>query len=669
MSEPFFAPVADPHTRDGAVARIFGPDSSPEQDDLETIRRRVQASLRREEDARRAHEAKWDKAWELLKGEHNFSGKADWQAQFNVGKSISTVNGAVAILKAGITQTSDWWDLTLGEGGNEADRPLLPYLKDLFTAVLIRRDRVTRRDFIDNWILGVKAACASALLPFKIYPAYENRKVREFRLEPAAPREQPAPVDPGETLQQMAQGPGARAQFVSDLVDREEVVIRADLVDAYDVYIDTGSTKPEFILQRIRGSVADLDAMDARAGFMPDKIAEVRDLVHNTAYRTEEEDKAKERAGENSVEPEPSRGAWHGIEYWGVVYGEDGAVLLEDHVVTIIEEIVVRVKENPNQDGNPFRVSEMEPMPHSAYGRSFLEPVSGIAHAIIELANAIFDSVQYEVLKAFEVDLDVANDPGEFSDGIRPGKTFTKKSLDGKTRKLIEAVETGTMGGGGITALVQLDRMFQEGTSITDLGLSPPRMSTPATAEEVRDRQSGTSLAFRSTAQWLEKTSLEPCLSAMFTAMMSFKLFAPGGVDWARAVLGQQRAEEFFTLVTQRLIGGDGTFVTDIDFKVTALSSIVARAQELDRIARLIEAAQNIPGFLNRLDWAVVSKKIVHALGFDGEEVTLSEEEMARVKQLEEMAQAQLAASAGQQPGSNSGISAAAGASMTPAGT
>lgn len=670
MAAPVYTPLEDPNTPEVPVD-IFGPPEAYTSDEWEEVRQYVLDALHCEEIARQEHEDEWKDGYALLMNRHSFAGKADWQSRLVISKAANTINAATAILKAGVTQTRDWFDLTT-DSSDPLDNALIPYLKDLARSQVEERDPEKHTDLLDVWILGLKAAMATAPLVMKVVPRLTTKKVRRFQFS-----ELSAPEDPLLALQwdqmiamgtpksQAAQQLGIPLKFETLLVDEEQITVRNELVDPFDYYPDTTGAS-RYGIQKIRGDMVELDEMTIAGGFDQEKLEDVRDKIKGRTI-PEEEDKQRRRNKEEAKGPD-RRWSWSGVEFWGCVYGKDGRVVCRDHVVTIIEDIVCRVAENPFEDGRPFRAATVEPIPFSEHGRGTITTVAGIARAIIELANAILDSVKYEVLKAWEVNLDVSKNPKQFEKGVYPGAVFFKSLLGNRDQQLITAVDTGHLSSDVLALMVQLDRWYQEGTSVTDLtqGLAP--MSGTATATEIADRRQGTNIAFRSIAQWMEKTSLEPILSANFNRMLSFRVFGPGGQTWVQKVLGPDRAAAFFSLVAQRIEAGQGHFDLQLEFKVTALSNIVARAQELDKLSRLLEASQGIPGFINRLNLGAVSKRIIQALGYASEDLVKGEEELAQIDQLERQMLANLAAGANEQPGSHSGMSVAAAGAVAPSG-
>lgn len=671
MVASVYTPLQDPGTPEEPVD-IFAPPPTPEQSYLEQVRQYVQDALRSEENARQEHEDEWKDGYALLMNRHSFEGKADWQSRLVISKAANTINAATAILKAGVTQTRDWFDLTC-DSQDALDQALVPYLKDLARSQVEQRDPATHMDLLDTWILGLKAAMATAPLVMKVVPRKQKKKIRRFLYSEFSP-----PEDPMLALQfdhltamgvprhEVARQMGIPLTFRSELIEVGETVVRNELVDPFDYFPDT-SQAGRYEMQRIRGDLVELDAMTEDAGYFPDQLELAREKIRSR-YIPEEEDEQRQRQNETADGPE-RRWSWSGVEFWGVVHGANGEVLCDDHVVTIIEDVVVRVAQNPFEDGRPFRAACVEPIPFSVHGRGTITTVAGIARAIIELANATIDSVKYEVLKAWEVNLDVAQNPKQFEAGIYPGAIFFKKLLGNRDQNLLTPADTGHLSSDVLALMVQLDRWYQEGTSVTDLtqGLAPMR-GTP-TATEIADRRQGTNIAFRSIAQWMEKISLEPILTANFNRMLGFRVFAPGGRQWVEKVLGPQRAAEFFNLVAQRIEAGQGHFDLSLEFKVTALSNIVARAQELEKLSRLLEASQNIPGFINRLNMAEVSKRIIHALGYASEELIKGADELAQIDAYEKQILANLAAGANQQPNSHSGTSMAATGALAPSGT
>lgn len=664
-----------PRKPEAATVELTAMESLSKEDRAH-IENWIDEVIRKETDARSARERQWRFGVQLFRNEYDFDGKEDWQSQLVISKVPNAVNTATGILKAGITQTEDWWDIK-APSEDPLDEAILSFLKDFFAAELAERD-ASHRDFLDNWLnISVKYGLVASQVVMKIYPVASTRKVRVLEaLEP----DEPSDIDdPARARALLAAGPeGASPQgnvaravqgqrpvkIRSHLRDIPYTQIRKEPVDPFDYYADhTGRRLYE--AQRIRGDLYELEDFPKEAGYDQAalrRVAEKADEAHD------EEEQAQERRGGTTSQSISSRKTWAGVELWGGIPDKEGNLRWPDHVATVIEGVLVRLAPNPYPDGSPFRASCVEEIPFSAYGRGLVENQLGVAAGIIELVNASLDAILYEVLKAFEIDTDQVADPEELEGGIVPGKTYAKRDADKSGNPMIRPVETGTLPSDVPNLIAQLDRYFQEGTLVTELsqGLQPVRGFPTAT--EIGARQQSTIGGFNAIAQWLQKSSLEPSLEAIFSRMVEFKLFGEGGKAWRTKVVGAERNEEFEALILQRLMKGDDTIEVNVEFEVQGLATILARAQELDKIARVIESAKGVPGFANRIQWDHVSKRILSILGFDGENMMKPQEELDFIKELENQALAAASAQTGEQPRSNSGMGAAALGATAPSG-
>jgi len=704
-STPFsFAPA-----KDVATERASAPFPDVEAERL-WIAGRVEAIANAEKDHRLPHEQRWKRNERLMNNEHDWRGKATWQSQIEISKVPNAVNAQLAILKGGLVQTKDWFDMDAREGTDPLDQALLADLKDLLRAELEERDPYTRRDFLDEWLLALKGGLVNSMLVMKFYPVEDLRPVRVFkmvdvgraeaeawdglgaleaqvygqpRLETgvadeatpesmmrslalaagpslAASGEQPtqAPTNPSPAGAPPARGMTSRIEM------RKQVRIAKDGVPTRDYFWDsTGRRKYEF--QRIQGDLDELNRMTTEAGYIESAVARVK--AKCSPKVPESEMKRVEGRPSEAVTLPPHRVGWEGWEFYGDIQGPDGELLRRNATITVIEGVVVRDKENPFDDGSPFRACALEPMHDSTYGRAPLENVAGIAHFITELANAIIDATTYEVLKMWEIDVEMLDAATNLQTGAAPGKVWWKRDKFGTGKPLIQPVDTGRVPVGAINLLTWADRQFQEGTSVTEIshGLQPIRGFPTAT--EISARQQNTNTSFRALAQWCEKGSLEPCLEAVFNRMMQFKVFADGGPSWCSKVLGKARAEQFYQRLYQR-IQEDDSFEVSIEFRVHALSSILARASETERLARMLEVLRQFPGLANRLKLEVLAKRVVATLGYSAEDLLRDEAELGAIQRMEMEAMARLSAAAGQQPNSHTSAGTAAAGIVTPAG-
>lgn len=617
----------------------------------------------------------WQRGASMLMNQHDFTGKESWQSAIVISKVPNAINTALAIIKSGIASARDWYDI---EGIDEGDKALAPYLRDLMDAELRERDPVTRQDFLDTFLLGLKYAMATAPLVMKIVPRRTIEKARVLRAVPATEDLDPFVRQRFDELAEDAPNPMALAaemgipvRIRAEMRHFERIKVSKELVDPFNFYVDHRGNDWEF--ERIRGRTDDLDTL--------------LDLPESAGYRRDALLRAKEKARTPKVtgqEQEPHRpqqetpmaaanaGDWEGVEMCGNVPGPTGEVAYRDVLVTVIEGELVRLVANPFDDGGPYVSTAFEPIPFKPlpYGRGLVENSQGLAEAIIEIANAFLDSVAYEVLKAFELDVDQVEDPTEFKEGIVPGKTYRKRVNDqAPDAPMLRAMNLATSSANVLNAFLMLDRAFQEGTQVTELSQGLPSAKSDTTATEVERRRQGTNLVFANHAQWIEKSGLEPALSCVFHRMVKFKILGPGGDKWMQRVLGPKRAKEFEDLMLRRLVEQGGEFEVGVDFKVSAISNILARSQELARLRQMIEALGTVPGMANRVRLEELTKRIVQNLmGGDQAEILKSAEELERINQLEDFVRAQLAVAASQQPNSHTGAPGAA-QTIMPSGT
>lgn len=638
----------------------------------------VRSCWNAEKDARQFQERQWDENLLLLQNQHDFTGKADWQSQIVVSKVPNAISAQMAILKAGLVQMAGWWNLEASDDPEDAE--LAVYFKKLFGAELTERDPVTKRDFLDEWLLGLKGAQVSSRLVMKFYPVLEHKKVRVLHLVEAEDEEpndlEPAAdevdglasrlgIDPKLGAQVEAEAAAKPKRRMGSRMDtRPEVRIAKELVSPWD-FVRDSTGRGKYDIQQISGDQDDLHALPESSGYVKAWVQEAYEKCSAKVPRKESD--AKNRTDEQGAQ-QPQRKTYEGYEFYGNVLGPDGEPLYRDYVVTVIEDVVVRCEPIPFDDGSTYSVADVEPMPYKHYGRCPVDNVAGIARAITELTNAIIDAVSWEVLAAFEIDTAQATSDTNLSGGIYPGKVVMKQDRMGTAQPMVRRIDTGKIPPDVANLVTHLDRLFQEGTNVTELsqGMGPTRGFPTAT--ETQARQQNSNQAFRAEAQWMEKASLEPCLHLIFNRMVQFKILAEGGMEWCAKVLGAEDAAKFYEALYNR-VERDGTFELNYDFKVDALSTILAKAAELERLSTLLQAVQSFPGLANRLDLAELSRRVVQVLGFSADKMVKSEQELAMVAAMEKQAMERLSAGIGEQSRSNSGLTAAGAGVVTPSGT
>jgi hypothetical protein len=638
----------------------------------------VEHVRRVEESSRASRERWWRLGYDMLMNRYDFSGREAWQSQVVVSKVPNAINAAAAILKAGVTQTRDWWDL---ESDNDVLKDIAPLLKKLQRADLEERDPATQMDFIDRWTLGVKAGLATAPVVMKIYPREVKERVRVLVADTSGADEltqfaikggqnpMQAMLDRQDQQRQAGIQPPP-IKIHSQIEERTRVHIEKDLVDPFDYYRDThGDGLYEF--QKIRGDIDELTSWLVLAETDPSFRKEaIQRAIEKAKPKLTIEESRKQQRTEERPEPEERRHRWKGIEYWGTIPGEDGAVLYRNYVLTVIEDEVCRLGENPFDDGTPFVATQVEPLPFTQYGRGFIESGLGVAVAIIELANSMLDAVKFEVLKAYEIDIEQISDQAELKKALFPGRVIPKQpQMTGqKANPAIMPIDTGRVPPYVQQIYAALERAFGEATNVSELtiGMAPVR-ATP-TATEVTQSTQSQNVIFRGQTQWLEKSSLEPCLQKHLNQLIHFRILGADGDQWCSEVLGPQDAAAFWSLLLKLLTLYAGKASFQYIAKSTALSSIVARSSEIERFTELTQAMQGLPGVANRVDMDEYTKRLMRLLGYGSEKLLKSADQLAAIGQLENTALQNAAQGVGQQPRSNSGISAQSAAAVAPSG-
>lgn len=646
---PPSAAYPDEHSPEEAtVVSQPGASSQPESDAFESddlsdegsrrawIETWVQSVYNSERESRFAIEARWQENKLLYENVHDFSGKDDWQSKVIISKVPVAVSTQAAVLRSGLAQTRDWFDLE--STGDPMDDELLAAFKDLLIAETSTRDPNTKRDALDEWLLAFIASLPTGQLVMKVYPERRIRRVRVFRAAQAVlgggGSEGADGLDALAALEADAGVVPEAGELVvtASMNELPEVAIVAEMVSPFDVFLDS-TGRNQYRMQRISGDVDALSFLAGRPGYDEEALERVANRVSHRQSEQEEKSRTFDEQGQQG--PYANRHSWEGIEFYGNVLGPDGRVLLRDAMVVVIEGELVRADASPFDDGWPLLHAPIEPSPFGEYGRPPLDNVAGLARAITELVNAVLDATLFEVLKMFEIDLEQVEDASNLATGAFPAKLWWKRDRMGSGQPMVRTVDSGQTPANVGNVVAFLDRSFQEGSNVTDLiqGLQPVRGFPSAT--EIATRQQNTNVAFRAVAQWLEQASLEPMLEAIFHRLVQFKLFTDEGRKWCVKVLGAERASMFYAKIASR-VQADGEFTIGLDFKVTALSGMLARASELGRLAQLLDVSGRIPGLANRMNWSHLSRRVVEVLGYGADEAVLTSEELEVVKGMEQ---------------------------------
>lgn len=423
--------------------------------------------------------------------------------------------------------------------------------------------------------------------------------------------------------------------------------LRVAEVDPYDYWVDP-TNRDRYSIHR---TVMDWDKLKAMADEGHYDTAAVKRLQGGSG-QTEEWD-WRNRAGLAIPTPGGVRNEHEVLEMWGDLVDADGKLVMENGWIVIGDrrEVLRGPDPNPYKDGQrPFiRVQPLH-RPHAPYGGSPITDIQDWAEEYTQLGNLAIDAVKLESIPGYEVDIHNARHPHRLkSRGIYPGVILEKHSGTGP---LITPIDKGHGTANSAINLFQLlGREMENQTSVTQFitgatGSGPDRT---ATEMNLKHQQSGEFLM--ALADAFQEDGIGP-MAEMSLSRIAQYLPAPmyrtdQMVDLLGAPMANQLAMmeddmRYHYLTTQHRVRGRG------------ISAMFTRSEDLSRIIQFMNAVQMFPEYRSRIDTDALMQKVIEGLGWDSQEILLSEAEMKQKEAaiaMEQAVQAQQGQQGQQPPG------------------
>lgn len=303
------------------------------------------------------------------------------------------------------------------------------------------------------------------------------------------------------------------------------------------------------------------------------------------------------------------------FEFWGNFCVND--IELNDVVITIADNSLLNIENNPFWHGKPFIVGTYTPMINSPYGLGALEPSLGNLHVQDLTLNQRLDGTELTLNPMFELTNDGTLDPDDvFSE---PGKVF-HVSQPGSIRP----IQRDTQMNRSVEEENIQEQRINKATGVgAYLGVNSARSGERVTAAEVdAQRQAGGNRLNR-VQRHIEKTALLPMLTRAYGYCQQFVV---GDEVMRIKANGQEDGYEYIQVGVQELS-------YDMDIYVLGADHVADKEYELKQRLDFMQLVSQVPDMAARINWDEMLKDLSTRFLHDEAEKFIKEAEQAPPEQ------------------------------------
>lgn len=322
------------------------------------------------------------------------------------------------------------------------------------------------------------------------------------------------------------------------------------------------------------------------------------------------------------------------LEFWGTILDSSGNVVHRNCRATIANDEYVLRQPEPNpywHQERPFVVAPLLRVPFSVFHKALFDHAVRLNLAMNELFNLIVDGAIGAVWGVREVQLDLIENAEDFSDGIPQGATIFKKAEAQQGVPVMNMTPGGVVPQEAMATFQLLDREFASASMLSDTARGMiPRKDVSATAIASVDQS--TSAFFDSIIADLEASVIRPALRLSWLTMLQ------NADDWNAAdvagCIGPSVAKFIGEMSPARRYL---TYAQGCTFKVSGLSSMVARVREFQKIMSALTAITQSP-ILTQVAYSKMSPEkllfhILRCLNIDPDDMRMTEDEQATLEE------------------------------------
>lgn len=526
----------------------------------------VNQQWRQSDQRQKPMQAIQDRLWQLYRNQEDFSDKEDWQSKLSLPKASSAVKLAAANLRKLLFSSEKWIEVT-AHGTEELLAPIVELASNH-----IMQGKAFR--FAQPLMSGLESGLAVGLGIWRIQPEYMDIT--------------------GNYL-------SGESQDV-----RGTVTIRSRPVDYRNFKYGPHTTAEKFDWC-IEDTALPVALLKARKD-----IKNVDKIWRTSFHKPSDEDRDSERfdSAPPTMRQVEQIATCEVREYWGdIIHPMTQEVVARNmHVLMLNRLYCGKIEKNPFWHKRPPYVV-FSPL-HLAFrfpGQGILETSREIFRAINKIANLQMDGLEYALLKQFEVDMALLENPEDLATGIEPGKLYRKRMGTNATPAIRE-IPVSPVAGGGTEMELLLDREIQRGTFVNDTvsGLTGARGEDTAT--EISQRVQSTTGMILSIARDIEEQALAPMAEMCFWLALQY-LDSTTKPNWTE-LLGAAVDIDTWSPETRRAFIGSG-----YEFDFSGISEALRRQERKSELLETLQILGSNPAFLAVADIPKIVEDLLRAIG------------------------------------------------------
>ncbi len=460
----------------------------------------------------------WDECWNTYRVYRDYSKKAAWQARHVSPKGFSSVETAVALVKRSLIYNRDFFTVT-GQEGSDKEPAKLVKETVLFW--------LRKAKFYTKFIEALKSSCILGLGVLKVYWKRWDEEVMGIDIKT---ENEPITL-PWIGIQIPFNKKRQVKREVIKKIRKSELII--ETVDPYNLKIDPWAKinggRPKYVIEIEEAELSEIQKHDKSLhpegdGYYENtsSISEIRQDGSENSEEKRIEDNARKDYPPD-VEKIPERKPvilwnFHGdIEIEAEIEEDKKYTCHENWQIVVANgQHIIRKKKNPWTHGKvPYIFIPCIIVPFRFFPIGLIEPIRASLDYMDDLYNMTLDSMRFDLLGMFGVDVDSLENP--FEDlKVEPGHFIKMKGMGENINQKIQRFQPSpTQIQPSMIMINSLDRVIQNALGINDQ-LQGMTSSEDQTATEYRGQLRQSTLKFESVARDIEEFAINPLIEMVY---------------------------------------------------------------------------------------------------------------------------------------------------------
>lgn len=423
---------------------------------------------------------------------------------------------------------------------------------------------------------------------------------------------------------------GFRFKKVLKKADHEFWRLKLDLLRQDDYHPDPNwgqNGKPLYECQDMWMDIHEVYSLSEGKAKIYDK-ASVESVAKHCA---EEDEKKAEKAREHGQDVAMSnfRSRVKVTECWGTILDENGRIVMENATWSIANDKFLIQEPEPNKlwhGESPYVVSPIIRVPHSVWHKALMDAPTQHNIAANEMYNLMVDGGMMSVHGIKQCRTDWLEDPAQVENGIPVGETLRVSSSCPPGMKVLERVDTSTIGQDGLAIFNLINQEFNQSSLTNDLRMGTMPARQVKATEVVEASQTITSVFTGITKVIENKFENRVLHKSWMTCLQNMDDLDSGEVE---ALIGETRASELANISPEDRFARCSSY----QFKTSGVSSVLSKVKDFRKLTGLLQTVAGsdvlLEEFMKRFSIGKFLGEVVRSLDIDTSRIEIDEEERA----------------------------------------